>query len=53
MKDNPVFIGTNNVAFGPDSTTSKLIGALFNDGINSAIVNASEQQYDLEDLLRK
>lgn len=53
MKDKPIFIGTNNVAFGPDSTTSKLIGAYFNDGINSAIVNASEQQYDLEDLLRK
>ncbi len=53
MKNKPVFIGTSNVAFGPDSTTSKLIGAYFNDGVNSALINASEQQYDLEDLLRK
>lgn len=48
----PAFIGANSVAFGPESTTAKLIGAYFNDGVNSALVNASDQQYDLEDLLR-
>ena len=48
----PVFIGANNVAFGPESTTAKLIGAYFNDGINSALVNASDKHYDIEDLLR-
>lgn len=48
----PVFIGTNSVAFGPESTTSKLIGAYFNDSINSALVNASDQHHELEDLLR-
>lgn len=48
----PVFIGANNVAFGPESTTAKLIGAYFNDGVNSALVNASDRKYDIEDLLR-
>lgn len=48
----PTFIGANSVSFGPESTTSKLIGAYFNDGVNSALVNASTQKYELEDLLR-
>lgn len=48
----PVFIGTTNVAFGPESVTSKLIGSRFNDGLNSAIINASDHRYDLEDFLR-
>ncbi len=49
----PTFIGATSVAFGPESTTSKLIGAYFNDGVNSALVNASDKHSDLEDLLRK
>lgn len=49
----PAFIGTSDVSFGPESTTSKIIGAYFADGINSALVNASDQQYRLEDLLRQ
>lgn len=53
MLKSPVFIGTKSVAFGPDSTTAKIIGSYFNDGINSAFINASQQQSDLENLLRK
>ena len=53
MSKNPVFIGTRDVAFGTESTTSKLIGAYFNDGVNSALVNASDRHYYLEDMLRK
>lgn len=53
MKKQPTFIGTSSIAFGPESTTAKLIGAYFNDGVDSALINAADKQSDLEDLLRK
>ena len=48
----PKFLGLRNVTDIRDSTTSKLVGSYVMDGINSAIVNQSEQRSEVEDLLR-
>ena len=53
MKDLPYFLGTKNVSVALDSTSSKLLGSYFSDGLNSALLNPVENQSPLEDLLRQ
>ena len=53
MKELPYFLGTKNVSVALDSTSSKLLGSYFNDGLNSALLNPVENQSPLEDLLRQ
>lgn len=48
----PTFIGLRNVAYGPDSTSAKIFGAYFDHGLNSALINKSEHQFELEDIMR-
>lgn len=48
----PKFIGLRNVSYGPDSTSAKIFGSYFDHGLNSALVNKSEQQFELEDIMR-
>lgn len=48
----PTFLGLRNVTDIRDSTTSKLVGSYVMDGINSAIVNQSQERSEVEDLLR-
>jgi len=48
----PIFIGSRNVAYGPDSTSAKIFGSYFSDGLNSSLINQSNKQYELEDLMR-
>ena len=52
MKNLPLFLGLRDTTNVRDSTTSRLIGAYFLDGVNSSIVNQSEHRSEVEDLLR-
>ena len=52
MKKKPSFIELRSVTWGPDSTSSKLIGSYLGDGLNSALVNQADQPSELENLFR-
>lgn len=52
MKTPPAWIGFRNISYGTDSTTTKIIGSYFPDGVNSAIVNTSHEHHEMEDILR-
>lgn len=54
MKEEPVFIPLRNVSYAPTSTTAKLLGSYFTDGLNASLVNQQEDvNYKIEDLLRQ
>lgn len=52
MKSEPVMVPLRSVAHAATSTSGKIIGSFFDDAINSAIVNQSENNSVIEDLLR-
>ena len=52
MQKPAAHIGLRNVAYGTDSTTTRLIGAYAGDGINAVLLNKSLENHDMEDLLR-
>lgn len=52
-KTPPKFIKLNSVTYGATNTTAKLIGAYWDEGLNSALVNPTEKQEPIETLLRK
>ena len=45
-------IPLRSVAYATTSTTSRILGSYFNEAINSALINPSEQQHPFEQLLR-
>lgn len=51
MDKDPIFIELRNVSYGPDTTTSKMLGSYWNDGINSSLVNASDKVSELDHTL--
>lgn len=53
MTNPPDFIALRNVIYGATNTTAKLMGAYFDDGLTSALVNPSEKVEPLENLLRQ
>lgn len=52
QKEMPYYIGLKNVAYATSSATSKIVGSYFADGLNAAIVNPSDKNYTVEDMLR-
>lgn len=52
-KRPPVFIPLRSITYGATNTTSKLMGSYWNDGLTSALVNPSEKQERIEELLRR
>jgi hypothetical protein len=46
-------IPLNDVAHAATSTTSRIVGAYFNEGVNAALVNENEANSTIEDVLRK
>ena len=52
MKEDPLFLKLKDVPHAATSTTAKLIGSYLNDSIATSMVNAAEDQSDIEDLLR-
>lgn len=53
MKDHPAAVSLRNVSYGPTSTSAKIFGSYAEEGINSALLNQSEENYELEDIFRK
>ncbi len=51
MSKPPRFVELRNVSYGPTSTTARLMGSYFNDGLNSALVNASDSVSELDHIL--
>lgn len=49
----PAFVPFRSVIYGATNTTAKLMGAYFDDGLMSALVNPSEKTEGVETILRK
>lgn len=52
LKYSPVIINLRSVSFAPTTTTSRLLGSYFDDGMNSALLSEQKQRQPFEDLLR-
>lgn len=52
-KSPPVYIPLSSVAYGATTTTSKVLGAYFNEGLTSALVTPTREVSSVEDLLTK
>lgn len=46
------FISLRNIAYGPDSITSKVFGSWSKDGLRGALVNPNDESKPLEDIMR-
>lgn len=53
MKKPPMFLKLSDVAHASTSVTAKLISSYLSDSMNAAIVNESENESKLEELLRQ
>lgn len=53
LQSPPEFIALRSVIYGATNTTAKLMGAYFDDGLTSALVNPSEKVEPIENLLRQ
>lgn len=53
LKSPPAFIALRNVMLGATNTTARLMGAYFDEGLLSALVNPSESTEGVETLLRQ
>lgn len=52
MSEPPKFLKLKDVPHAATSTTAKLIGSYLNDSLVNSMVNAAEDESDVEDLLR-
>lgn len=52
MSESPKFLKLKDVPHAATSTTAKLIGSYLNDSLVNSMVNAAEDESDVEDLLR-
>lgn len=52
-KNPPAFIPLRSVQYNATNTTTKLMGSYFSDGLVSALVNPSEREERIEELLRR
>ena len=53
FNNRPDYVELRNVAYGARSTTAKLMGSYFDEGLNSAFINPSETTERVEELLRQ
>ena len=49
----PALIPFRSVTYGATNTTAKLMGAYFDEGLTSALVNPSQRTEKIEELLRR
>lgn len=49
----PAVVPLKNISYGASNTTAKLMGAYFQDGLTSALINPSERIEKVEELLRR
>lgn len=53
VENPPDYISLKNVSLGAQNTTSKLVGAYFNEGLASALLYPSETENKVETILRQ
>lgn len=53
MTKDPLFLSLKHAARMAESTTSKLLGAYFEDSLDSALINEADRSNEVEELLRK
>lgn len=53
MKKDPLYIPLRSVELGTQSTTAKLLGSYFNDGLTASLITENTTHYDIEDYLRR
>lgn len=53
LDNPPKIIKLDSVTYGATNTTAKLIGAYWDEGVTSALVNQSDKLEPIEDLLRR
>jgi hypothetical protein len=53
FKNGPSMIPLRSVQYGATNTVAKLIGAYWDEGLTSALVNPSERSEQIEEILRK
>ena len=46
------FIALRSVGYAPDSTTSRMLGSYFDEGVNANLVHENDTRHPVEDLLR-
>lgn len=51
--DKVMYVPLRSPIFGATNTTSKILGAYFGDSLTSALVNPSEEEEDIESILRQ
>lgn len=47
------YVSLQSSIYGPTNTTARMMGANFSDNLNAAMIHPSEQQEDIEDILRR
>lgn len=52
MTKPPAIVNLKDVAYGTDATSSRMIGAYSEMGLNNALINPSTDNHELEDLFR-
>lgn len=52
MKEPPARVTLRDVSYGPSSTSSRILGSYSELGLNSALVNQSAENHEIEDLFR-
>ena len=52
MKKSPVYIDLNNVSLAPTTTSSRMVGAYFEDGLTASLITTSKENAPFENILR-
>lgn len=52
LKSPPVFIDLNNVSLAPTTTSSRLVGAYFEDGLTASLITTSKEKAPFEEIMR-
>lgn len=52
MKNPYQIISLHNVVYGPKSTSAKLLGSYFNDGLTGSLIAEHDESYPLEQILK-
>ena len=52
LKNPPVYIDLNNVSLAPTTTSSRMVGAYFEDGLTASLITTSKEKAPFEEIMR-
>ena len=52
LKNPPVYIDLNNVSLAPTTTSSRMVGAYFEDGLTAALITTAKDKAPFEEIMR-